>query len=144
MVCKCVCIFSTIVYSLSKEGASTGVRAQTLKADRLLAVSCLTLRDPVDCHGILQARILEWVAICFSRGSSWPRDWTHISCTAGRFSTAEPSGKPTWKLVPGFKCCPAVDYLGVFRQVAWLFCFSLQIWKTALSINALTYIKCLE
>ena len=31
-------------------------------------------------HGISQARILEWVAISFSRGSSWPRDWTHISC----------------------------------------------------------------
>ena len=36
-------------------------------------------------HGILQARILEWVAIPFSRGSSWPRDWTQVSCTAGRF-----------------------------------------------------------
>ena len=56
-----------------------------------LAQSCSTLCDPVDCtppgssvHGILQARILEWVAISFSRGSSWPRDWTQLSCTAGR------------------------------------------------------------
>ena len=47
----------------------------------------LTLCDPLDCsppgssvHGILQARILEWVAISSSRGSSQPRDWTHISC----------------------------------------------------------------
>ena len=31
-------------------------------------------------HGIFQARILEWVAISFSKGSSWPRDWTRISC----------------------------------------------------------------
>ena len=31
-------------------------------------------------HGILQARILEWVAISFSRGSSWPRDWTQLFC----------------------------------------------------------------
>ena len=38
-------------------------------------------------HGILQARILEWVAIPFSRGSSWPRSWTHVSWTAGRFFT---------------------------------------------------------
>ena len=38
-------------------------------------------------HGILQARILEWVAISFSRGSSQPRDQTQISCTAGRFLT---------------------------------------------------------
>ena len=38
-------------------------------------------------HGILQARILEWVAMPFSRGSSWPRKWTRISCIAGRFFT---------------------------------------------------------
>ena len=36
-------------------------------------------------HGILQARVLEWVAISFSRGSSRPRDWTLVSCIAGRF-----------------------------------------------------------
>ena len=39
-------------------------------------------------HGISQARILEWVAISFSRGSSQPRDWTQVSCIAGRFFTA--------------------------------------------------------
>ena len=38
-------------------------------------------------HGILQARILEWVAIPFSRGSFPPRDWTQVSCTEGRFFT---------------------------------------------------------
>ena len=38
-------------------------------------------------HGILQARALEWVAISFSRGSSQPRNWTQVSCTAGRFFT---------------------------------------------------------
>ena len=38
-------------------------------------------------HGILQARILEWVAIPFSRRSSWPRDPTWVSCIAGRFFT---------------------------------------------------------
>ena len=54
----------------------------------LVAQSCLTLCDPVDCsppgssvHGILQARTLEWVAISFSRGSSQPRDRTCVSCT---------------------------------------------------------------
>ena len=52
---------------------------------------CPTLCNPVDCsppgssvHGILQARILEWVAISFSRGSSQPRDWIQVSCIAGR------------------------------------------------------------
>ena len=50
--------------------------------------------DPLVCslpgssiHGILQARILEWVGIPFSRGSSWPRDPTWITCIAGRFFT---------------------------------------------------------
>ena len=38
-------------------------------------------------HGILQARLLEWVAKPFSRASTWPRGRTHVSCTAGKFST---------------------------------------------------------
>ena len=55
---------------------------------------CLNLCDAMDCslsgfsvHGILQARILEWVATSFFRGSSWPRDQTHfsyVSCTGGQ------------------------------------------------------------
>ena len=47
--------------------------------------------------GILQARKLEWVAISSSRGSSQPRDQTHVfcsSCISGRFFTTEPLGKP--------------------------------------------------
>ena len=47
-----------------------------MKCEVKVAQSCLTLCDPMDyiVHGILQARILEWVAIPFSRGSSQPRD----------------------------------------------------------------------
>ena len=44
-------------------------------------------------HGISQARVLECVAISFSRGSSQPRDWPYVSCT-GRQITSEPAGKP--------------------------------------------------
>ena len=62
-----------------------------LFGDGEVAQSCPTLCDPVDCslpgssiHGILQARILEWVAISFSRGSSRPRGRTQVSCTGGR------------------------------------------------------------
>ena len=56
----------------------------------LVARSCLTLCDPVDSsvYGILQARILEWIAIPYSRASSWPRGRTRVSCIAGRFFTA--------------------------------------------------------
>ena len=56
-----------------------------------VAQSCPTLWDPMDCslpgsslHGILQARVLEWVAISFSRGSSQPRDRTQVSRIPGR------------------------------------------------------------
>jgi len=54
------------------------------------AQSCLILCDPMDyiVHGILQARILEWVAFPFSRGSSQPRDWTQVSCNADGFFTS--------------------------------------------------------
>ena len=57
----------------------------------LVTKSCLTLCDPMDCclpgssvHGLSQTRILEWVAISFSEGSSWLRDQTQVSCIAGR------------------------------------------------------------
>ena len=55
-----------------------------------VAQLCPTLCDPTDytVHGILQARILEWVAFRFSRGSSQPRDWTQVSHIAGRFFTS--------------------------------------------------------
>ena len=64
----------------------------------LVTKSCMTLCDPMDCilpgsslHGILQATVLEWVAISFSRGSFQPRDQTRVSCTVGRFLPSEPS-----------------------------------------------------
>ena len=54
-----------------------------------VAQSCLTLCDPMDytVHGILQARILEWVAFPFSRGSSQSRDWTQVSHIADFFTS---------------------------------------------------------
>ena len=61
---------------------------------KLLPQPCPALCPPMECslpsssvHGILQARILEWVATSFSRGSSPPRDQTQVSCIAGRFFT---------------------------------------------------------
>ena len=73
----------------------------------LVTQSCLTLCDSMDCslpgssvHGIFQARILEWVAISFSRGSSRPRDQTQVFCIAGRFFTIRTTGKPNpmWRM----------------------------------------------
>ena len=64
---------------------------------------CPTLCDPMGCrsllcssvHRILQARVLEWVAISFSRGSPWPRDWTRVSRIVGtRFTVWATRGIP--------------------------------------------------
>ena len=64
------------------------------KSESEVAQSCPTLCDPMDCsllgssvHGIFQARVLEWVAISFSRGSSRPRNRTRVSRIAGRHCT---------------------------------------------------------
>ena len=64
---------------------------------------CPILCDPINysppgssVHEILQAKILEWVAITFFRESSQSRDQTCISCIAGGFFPTEPLGKPTW------------------------------------------------
>ena len=65
-----------------------------MKVKVLVTQLCPTVFDPIDCsppgscvHGILQERILEWVAIPFSKGSSQPRDQTQVSPIAGRFFT---------------------------------------------------------
>ena len=60
-----------------------------MKVKVQVAQLCLTLFDPMDYTvlGILQARILEWVAYPFSSGSSQPRNQTGVSCTASRFFT---------------------------------------------------------
>ena len=86
-VCVCVCVYIYIyIY---------------IYVCMLSLFSCVQLFcDAMDCsppgssvHGILQARILEWVAMPSSRGSSRPRDPTHISCIPGRFLTTS----TTWE-----------------------------------------------
>ena len=79
-------------------------------------LSCVQLCDPMDCNlpgssvdGIYQARILEWIPISFSQGSSQPRDWTrvsYVSCIAGRFLSLQSS--TCWairKALYMFVCC---------------------------------------
>ena len=74
----------------------SGLLYCALKDSESESVSCsvVSLCDLMDCSpsgssvlGILWARILEWVAISSSRGSSWPKDWTWVSWIAGRFFT---------------------------------------------------------
>ena len=76
----------------------------------LVAQSCLTYCNPMDSsppgfsvHGILQARIFEWVAIPFSRRSSWPWNRTQVSCIANRFFTTWATREAQLNIVILFK-----------------------------------------
>ena len=98
-----------------------------------------TLCDSMDCsqpgssaYGISQAVILEWVAISSSRGSSWSRNWTCISCIAGKFFTCWATAKVfkhlmKWSEVKSFSLFPtpwtvayqASPSMGFSRQEYW-------------------------
>ena len=74
----------------------------------LVTQLCLNFCDSIDyrlpdssVRGILQARILEWVTIPFSRGSFWPRDQTWVSCITGSFFTIWATRKTSWNAVLG-------------------------------------------
>ena len=99
----------------------------------LVDQSCLTLCDPVvnsspasSVHGILQARILEWVANPFPRGSSWPRSWIWVSCIAGRFFTI-------WAILEAPYTIPKLYWLFINQFLGILKCTS---FPNILSISA--------
>ena len=75
-ICDCDCISYSVV-------------SDSLPPHRLYSLPGFSI------HRILQARILEWIAISFSRGTSQPRDWTLGSCLAGRFFTVWTTEKST-------------------------------------------------
>ena len=83
-------VLKYIIYGSMPSGYIIPLYLWKLKV--LVTQSCPTLCDCMNCsppgssvHGILQARILEWVNIPFSRGSSWPGKQTRVSCIAGEF-----------------------------------------------------------
>ena len=92
----CTHMFTEALFAVAKKSVQCCVRSRQ---------ACPTLCDPVNSslpaspvHGILQARILEWVAMPSSRGSSWPRNWTHgscSSCTLQEDSLPQTPGKPS-------------------------------------------------
>ena len=98
---------STYIFSAStKDNEICGEHFCCCLVTKLRLTSC----NNMDCsppgssvHGISQARILEWVAISFSRGSSRPRDQTHVFCLAGRFFTTEPQEKSWRTFYPIYK-----------------------------------------
>ena len=99
IVWVCLCCHSDQLCScyelrLREDGVRLAGRGWVLESENEVAHSCWTLCYPIDCSlsgfsvlGIFQARVLEWVAISFSRGSSRPRDWTQVSCIVGRCFT---------------------------------------------------------
>ena len=85
-------------------------------------------------HGIFQARILEWVAIFSSKGSSWPKDPTHVSCVSciadWFFTTEPPKAGVKWKKVKSLRhvrffvtpwtvTCQAPLSMGFSKQEYW-------------------------
>ena len=81
----------TSLHGRKDKGTVQGFILTESESESEVTQLCRTLCDPTDCsppgssvHGILQARILEWIAISFSRGSSWCRDRTQVSRIAGR------------------------------------------------------------
>ena len=82
------CIWSPCLFNLCADCVCVCV------CDHSVTQSCPILCDHMNCsspglfvHGILQVRIIEWIAIPFCKGSFWLGDWTQVSCTAGRFFT---------------------------------------------------------
>ena len=80
-----------------------------VKSESEVTQSCPTLWDPMGCslsgssiHGILQARVLEWIAISFSRRSSRPRNRTWVFCIAGRRFTIWATRKANWLIILSF------------------------------------------
>ena len=107
-----------------------------------VAQSCPTLFGHMDyvllgssIHGIFQARVLEWVAISLSRGSSQPRDWIRISRIVGRCFT-EPPGKPQW-CGKKKKKCPQME-------VKWKSLSCIRLFVTPWIMHGILWAKILE
>ena len=125
---------------------------------------CPTLCDPMDysppgpsLHGILQERILEWVAMPYSRGSSWLRDWTWVSCVSciGRWvwCVCMTWFAPVWSLDCKFWggrgricLCPPVQAstlqgVDCSITICWIDCECLKYFNQQNVLNNLNYSK---
>ena len=112
----------------------------SLSLSCVVACSCPTLCNPMYCSppgssvlGISQAGILEWVAISSSRGSARHRDWTHVSCIAGRFFTTRKAHESLLLISNGamkilfllfcfmFVGCFSIFHLNIWWAFLWLY-----------------------
>ena len=111
-------------------------------------------------HGIFQARVLGWLAISFFRGSSWPKDWTQVSCTAGRFftdwATREAQILPMLCYAKSLQSCPtlcdpidgsppgsAVPGILQARTLEWVAISFSNAWKRKVKVKSLSCIRLL-
>ena len=113
----------------------------------IAAQSCLTICDPMDCSlpgtslsmGILQAWVLEWVVMLFSRGSCQPRDWIQVSCIAGEFFTiwATREASTFWQLwiKPLVRLIFIIFVTGVYSLPFFVPVFSLPLFLCLGSFN---------
>ena len=123
--CHANCFYFLIISPISISWNTGNIAVLSLSLEWVLITqACPTLCDPLDCnppgssvHGILQARILKWVAFPFSRGSSQPRYWIWVSCVTGRFFITEPPGN----LVPSLEICNLAFCKVYFSFVGWSF-----------------------
>ena len=119
-------------------GKNTGVgchfllQCMKVKSGSEVTQSCLTPRDPMDCslpgssvHGIFHARVLKWVAICFSREFSWPRDRTRVSCIVDRrftvWATREVHLETSINLNSAPKCWLLESHTATIKELKLIF-----------------------
>ena len=120
-----------------------------IESESEVAQSCLTLCDPMDCslsgssvHGIFQARVLEWIAISSSRGSSRPKNRTRVSRIAGRRFASEPPGKP--KYINGDLFWSFTDYFCFIDYTKAFNCVDHnKLWKILKEMGMPDHLTCL-
>ena len=104
--------------------------------------------NPIDCslpgssvHGILQVGILEWVTISLSRGSSWPRDWTQVSCTAVRLLTNWAMREASMWIVVFM---PTIAYLMTQYYITFIYKDKILVGKNLCEVFVFFFIKVVE
>ena len=123
----------------------------------LVSKSCLPLYNPTawgppgsSVHGISQARMLEWVSLSFSRGSSWPKDWTRVSCTAGRFFTIRATAAAAKSLqscltlynpIDGSPLGSPVSGILQARTLEWVAISFSNAWKWKVKVKSLSCVQ---
>ena len=112
------------------------IKKKWKESESEVAQSCPTLCDHMDCslsgssvHGIFQARVLEWIAISFSRVSSWPRNRTQVSPIAGRLFTVWAWALKNWcfwivvleKTLESPLDCKEINPVNPYGNQSWIF-----------------------